>query len=126
MSCDIDKNIIHYYKSHKIIKKINSCKKSREIFDINNPPIEKMDIKSNIKSNKTNNIKVFRESLFNHNNSSRLKLKQNIIKDKKFKLKFKNIFEPKILSSTWDREGMEVSVKIIFNILNNKDNIQKR
>ena len=29
-----------------------------------------------------NNIKVFRESLFNHNNSSRLKLKQNIIKDK--------------------------------------------
>ncbi len=47
-------------------------------------------------------------------------------KDKKFKQKFKNIFEPKILSSTWDREGMEVSVKIIFNILNNKDNIQKR
>ena len=82
MSCDIDKNIIHYYKSHKIIKKINSCKKSREIFDIYNPPIEKMVIKSNIKSNKMNNIKIFRESLFNHNNSSKLKLKQNIIKDK--------------------------------------------
>ena len=47
-------------------------------------------------------------------------------KDKKFKLKFKNILEQKILSSTWDREGMEVSVKIIFNTLNNKDNIQKR
>ena len=82
MSCDINNNIIHYYKSNKNIKKINSCKKSREIFDIYNPPIEKMDIKSNIKSNKMNNIKIFRESLFNHNNSSKLKLKQNIIKDK--------------------------------------------
>ena len=30
-------------------------------------------------------------------------------KDKKFKQKFKNIFEPKILNSTWEKEGMEVS-----------------
>ena len=41
-------------------------------------------------------------------------------KDRKFRQKFKNIFEPKILSSSWDREGMEVSVKNIFNIFNNK------
>ena len=29
-------------------------------------------------------------------------------KDKKFKQKFKNIFEQKILSATWEKEGMEV------------------
>ena len=33
----------------------------------------------------------------------------NIERDKKFKQKFKNIFPPKILSATWEREGMEVS-----------------
>ena len=48
-------------------------------------------------------------------------------KAQKFKQKFKNIFEPKILSSTWEREGMEVSIKNIYNSkFNNKDNIQKR
>ena len=30
-------------------------------------------------------------------------------KDKKFKQKFKNIFNAKILSATWEKEGMEVS-----------------
>ena len=41
-------------------------------------------------------------------------------KDRKFKLKFKNIFEPKILSSSWENEGMEVSVNYIFNLFNTK------
>ena len=30
-------------------------------------------------------------------------------KEKKFKQKFKNIFDQKILSATWEKEGMEVS-----------------
>jgi hypothetical protein len=34
--------------------------------------------------------------------------KQDKDKDKKFKQKFKNIFDPKILSATWEKEGMEV------------------
>ena len=29
-------------------------------------------------------------------------------KEKKFIQKFKNIFSPKILSATWEKEGMEV------------------
>ena len=52
-------------------------------------------------------------------------------KNKKWNQKFKNIFSPKILSSTWEKEGMEVSLS---NIISNsftinfiyKDNFQKR
>ena len=51
----------------------------------------------------------------------------NIEKDKKFKQKFKNIFPPKILSATWEREGMEVSNhKNNLIIFYYKDNFQKR
>ena len=35
--------------------------------------------------------------------------KERAEKDKKFKQKFKNIFDQKILSAIWEREGMEVS-----------------
>ena len=53
--------------------------------------------------------------------------KEKAEKEKKFKLKFKNIFEPKILSSSWDREGMEVSyAKLNYIIIFKKDNFQKR
>jgi hypothetical protein len=34
--------------------------------------------------------------------------KQDKDKYKKFKQKFKNIFDQKILSATWEKEGMEV------------------
>ena len=37
--------------------------------------------------------------------------------DKKFKQKFKNIFDQKILSAIWEREGMEVSYAKINYIL---------
>ena len=48
-------------------------------------------------------------------------------KDKKFRQKFKNIFSPKILSATWEKEGMEVSSrKNNFSNIYNKDNFQKR
>ena len=52
-------------------------------------------------------------------------------KDKKWNLKFKNIFSQKILSSTWEKEGMEVSLSIIISnlfiiIFIYKDNFQKR
>ena len=52
-------------------------------------------------------------------------------KNKKWNQKFKNIFSPKILSSTWEREGMEVSLSfVIINlkiiIFIYKDNFQKR
>ena len=33
----------------------------------------------------------------------------NEAKNKKWNQKFKNIFNQKILSSTWEKEGMEVS-----------------
>ena len=38
-------------------------------------------------------------------------------KEKKFKQKFKNIFDQKILSAIWEREGMEVSYAKINYIL---------
>jgi hypothetical protein len=52
-------------------------------------------------------------------------------KNKKWNQKFKNIFSQRILSSTWEKEGMEVSLS---NIISNsftinfiyKDNFQKR
>ena len=48
-------------------------------------------------------------------------------KEKKFKQKFKNIYEHKILSAIWEREGMEVSfAKLNYFIIINKDNFQKR
>ena len=51
----------------------------------------------------------------------------NIEKDKKFKLKFKNIFDSEILKATWEKDGMEVSFHLVnFYIINKKDNIQKR
>jgi hypothetical protein len=37
-------------------------------------------------------------------------------KEKKFKQKFKNIFDQKILSATWEKEGMEVSYNNKINI----------
>jgi hypothetical protein len=41
--------------------------------------------------------------------------------------KFKNIYSESILSSTWDKEGVEVSYFIFkYIILLNKVNIQKR
>ena len=46
--------------------------------------------------------------------------------DKKFKQKFKNIFEPRILNATWENEGMQVSLKKIKLYNLNKDNFQKR
>jgi len=33
--------------------------------------------------------------------------------NKKWKQKFKNVFSPKILSATWEKDGMEVSNIII-------------
>ena len=51
----------------------------------------------------------------------------NVDKDKKFKQKFKNIFDSAILNATWEKDGMEVSVNLVyFFIINKKDNIQKR
>jgi len=52
-------------------------------------------------------------------------------KNKKWNQKFKNIFSPKILSSTWEKEGMEVSlsfviIKLKIIIFIYKDNFQKR
>jgi hypothetical protein len=52
-------------------------------------------------------------------------------KNKKWNQKFKNIFSPKILSSTWEKEGMEVSLSIVIINLKiiifiYKDNFQKR
>ena len=52
-------------------------------------------------------------------------------KNKKWNQKFKNIFNQKILSSTWEKEGMEVSIilLIIYNLIIifiYKDNFQKR
>jgi len=51
----------------------------------------------------------------------------NAEKDKKFKQKFKNIFNPKILSATWEKEGMEVRFykNNLFKFYN-EDNFQKR
>ena len=46
--------------------------------------------------------------------------------DKKFKQKFKNIFEQRILNATWENEGMQVSLKKIKLYNLNKDNFQKR
>jgi hypothetical protein len=43
--------------------------------------------------------------------------KERAEKDKKFKQKFKNIFDQKILSAIWEREGMEVSYAKINYIL---------
>ena len=43
--------------------------------------------------------------------------KEKAEKDKKFKQKFKNIFDQKILSAIWEREGMEVSYAKINYIL---------
>ena len=44
-------------------------------------------------------------------------------KSKKLNQKFKNVFSPKTLSATWEKDGMEVSKnKIIIY----KDNFQKR
>ena len=37
--------------------------------------------------------------------------KERAEKEKKFKQKFKNIFEPRILNATWENEGMQVSLK---------------
>jgi hypothetical protein len=34
---------------------------------------------------------------------------KNDEKTKKLNQKFKNVFNPKILSATWEKEGMEVS-----------------
>ena len=34
-------------------------------------------------------------------------------KNKKLNQKFKNVFSPNILSATWEKEGMEVSINII-------------
>ena len=52
--------------------------------------------------------------------------KENAEKDKKFKQKFKNIYDQKILSANWEREGMEVSyAKLNYFIIINKDNFQK-
>jgi hypothetical protein len=46
---------------------------------------------------------------------------------KKINQKFKNIFSENILSSTWDKEGVEVSCIIIrYIILLNIVNLQKR
>ena len=51
----------------------------------------------------------------------------NVDKDKKFKQKFKNIFDSAILNATWEKDGMEVSFNLVyFFIINKKDNIQKR
>ena len=51
----------------------------------------------------------------------------NVEKDKKFKQKFKNIFDSAILNATWEKDGMEVSFNLVyFFIINKKDNIQKR
>jgi len=51
----------------------------------------------------------------------------NVEKDKKFKQKFKNIFDSSILNATWEKDGMEVSFNLVyFFIINKKDNIQKR
>jgi len=51
----------------------------------------------------------------------------NVDKDKKFKQKFKNIFDSSILNATWEKDGMEVSFNLVyFFIINKKDNIQKR
>ena len=53
--------------------------------------------------------------------------KEKAEKEKKFKLKFKNIYDQKILSAIWEREGMEVSyAKLNYIIIFNKDNFQKR
>ena len=53
--------------------------------------------------------------------------KEKAEKEKKFKLKFKNIYDQKILSANWEREGMEVSyAKFNYIIIFNKDNFQKR
>jgi hypothetical protein len=43
--------------------------------------------------------------------------KERAEKEKKFKQKFKNIFDQKILSAIWEREGMEVSYAKINYIL---------
>jgi hypothetical protein len=46
---------------------------------------------------------------------------------RKMNQKFKNIYKENILSSTWDKEGVEVSYFIIrYIILLNKANLQKR
>jgi len=51
----------------------------------------------------------------------------NVDKEKKFKQKFKNIFDSSILNATWEKDGMEVSFNLVyFFIINKKDNIQKR
>ena len=45
----------------------------------------------------------------------------NVEKDKKFKQKFKNIFDSSILNATWEKDGMEVSIHLInFFIINKK------
>ena len=47
-------------------------------------------------------------------------------KNKNLKQKFKNIYGPKILSATWEKDGMEVSnITIKYNFII-KDNFQKR
>ena len=53
--------------------------------------------------------------------------KEKAEKEKKFIQKFKNIYNQKILSAIWEREGMEVSyAKLNYIIIFNKDNFQKR
>ena len=47
-------------------------------------------------------------------------------KNKKLNQKFKNIYSPKILSASWEKDGMEVSNIIIKYIFIIKDNFQKR
>ena len=44
------------------------------------------------------------------------KLEEEEAKRNKFKQKFKNIFDQKILSATWEKEGTEVSYNNKINI----------
>jgi hypothetical protein len=47
-------------------------------------------------------------------------------KSKKLNQKFKNVFSPKTLSATWEKDGMEVSILIIKYNYYIKDYFQKR